>query len=132
MLSVENVLETKFSILKPDQTLGDFVDIISKSNRNIFPVVDDDNNFLGMVTLDDVREIMFDKNKYDSIKVHSLMNKPKSLVHMDDNMDKVMKKFKESGWWNLPVVENDKYRGFVSRSNVFNLYRKMLIEFSEE
>ncbi|MFW5793519.1 MAG: chloride channel protein [Bacteroidota bacterium] len=132
LLSVENVLETKFTVLKPNQTLGDLVKVISKSNRNIFPVVDDDNDFLGMLTLDEVREIMFDRSKYDEIKVHSIMNLPKSIVNLNDNMDVVMQKFKESGWWNLPVVENGKYCGFVSRSNVFNIYRKMLIDFSEE
>ncbi|MBS4013451.1 MAG: chloride channel protein [Bacteroidetes bacterium] len=132
LLSVDNVLETKFSNLNPDQSLGDLVKVISQSNRNIFPVLDSENTFLGMVSLDEVREIMFDREKYNEIKVSDLMNVPKLLVNIDDSMDTVMQKFKESGLWNLPVVENGKYRGFVSRSNVFNIYRKMLVEFSEE
>jgi chloride channel protein, CIC family len=132
LLSVDNVLETKFSILKPDQTLGDLVKIISQSKRNIFPVVDEENTFLGMVSLDEVREIMFDRDKYNELKVYNLMFTPRLLVNIEDSMDEVMRKFKDSGLWNLPVVESGKYRGFVSRSNVFNIYRKMLIEFSEE
>ncbi len=132
LLSVEKVLETKFSTLKPEETLGDLVKVISQSNRNIFPVLDDDNTFLGMISLDEVREIMFDRKKYNELKVSNLMNSPNVLVNIDDSMDAVMQKFKDSGLWNLPVVENGKYRGFVSRSNVFNVYRKMLVEFSEE
>jgi chloride channel protein, CIC family len=132
LLSVDNVLETKFSILKPDQTLGDLVKIISQSKRNIFPVVDEENTFLGMVSLDEVREIMFDRDRYNELKVYNLMFTPRLLVNIEDSMDEVMRKFKDSGLWNLPVVESGKYRGFVSRSNVFNIYRKMLIEFSEE
>jgi chloride channel protein, CIC family len=132
LLSVDNVLETKFSILKPGQTLGDLVKIISQSKRNIFPVVDDENTFLGMVSLDEVREIMFDRDKYNELMVYNLMVTPRLLVNIEDSMDEVMRKFKDSGLWNLPVVESGKYRGFVSRSNVFNIYRKMLIEFSEE
>ncbi len=132
MLTVENVLETKFSKIKPEQTLGDLVKVIAKSNRNIFPVTDDSNNFIGLIVLDEVREIMFDKAKYNKLTVRNLMIKPDVLVNINDHMDTVMQKFKESGMWNLPVVEDGKYRGFISRSNVFNLYRNMLIEFSEE
>lgn len=132
VLSVENVLETKFSILNPEQTLGDLVKVISKSTRNIFPVVDDEDNFLGLVPLDEVREIMFDREKYNEIKVFNLMIMPPMLVNISDSMDEVMEKFRKTGLWNLPVVDKGKYMGFVSRSNVFNVYRKMLIEFSEE
>ncbi len=133
LLKVENVLETDLKTVYPDQTLGDLVNIIAKSQRNIFPVIDEQNNFVGLVPLDDVREIMFDKSKYDELKVRNLMIQPPLKVLMDDNMDTVMKKFRDTGLWNLPVVNNEgKYLGFISRSNVFNLYRTMLIEFSEE
>jgi chloride channel protein, CIC family len=132
LLRVENVVETNFSVVFPDRTLGELVKIIAKSNRNIFPVTDKDGFFLGLVPLDEIREIMFDREKYDKLRVRDLMIIPRQKVHLDDSMDTVMKKFRETGLWNLPVVENGKYMGFVSRSNVFNVYRKMLIEFSED
>ncbi len=132
LLKVENVLETNLKTVEPDQTLGDLVKVIAKSNRNIFPVIDKENNFLGLVPLDDVREIMFDKSKYNELKVRNLMIQPPSTVSIDDQMDEVMKKFRDTGLWNLPVVKDGKYLGFVSRANVFNIYRKMLIEFSED
>jgi chloride channel protein, CIC family len=132
LLKVENVIETNFRVVNPDQTLGELVKIIAKSPRNIFPVIDGDNNFLGLVPLDEIREIMFDREKYDVMKVSDVMIIPQKKVYLQDSMDTVMKKFRDSGHWNLPVVENDKYIGFVSRSNVFNVYRKMLIEFSED
>lgn len=132
MLKVENVLETDMTPVYYDQTLGELVKIIEKSKRNIFPVIDKENNFSGLIPLDEVREVMFDKSKYDSLKARDLMIQPSQVVSFDDNMDVVMNKFKNTGNWNLPVVENGKYLGFVSRSNVFNIYRKMLIEFSEE
>jgi chloride channel protein, CIC family len=132
LLRVENVVETNFSVVFPDRTLGELVKIIAKSNRNIFPVTDKEGFFLGIVPLDEIREIMFDREKYDKLRVRDLMIIPRQKVHLDDSMDTVMKKFRDSGLWNLPVVENGKYRGFVSRSNVFNVYRKMLIEFSED
>jgi CIC family chloride channel protein len=132
LLRVEHVVETNFISVTPDQTLGDLVDVIAKSNRNIFPVLDKDQHFLGLVPLDEVREIMFEREKYDQLKVRDFMVVPSKKVELTDSMDQVMKKFRDSGQWNLPVVENGRYVGFVSRSNVFNVYRKMLIEFSEE
>lgn len=110
----------------------ELVKVIAKSTRNIFQVIDADNNFLGLVPLDNVYEIMFDKNSYDTVKVSTLMIQPPDFVKLNDTMDTVMEKFKYTGLWNLPVIEKSKYIGFVSRSNVFNAYRKLLIEFLEE
>ncbi len=132
LLRLQHVLETNFKTVYPDQTLGELVKLIAKSNRNIFPVIDKDHNFLGVVPMDEIREIMFETSKYDELKVRDLMIIPTRKVQSTDSMEIVMKKFRESGLWNLAVVENGKYRGFVSRSNVFNVYRKMLLEFSEE
>jgi len=132
LLKVENVIETNLVTIAPDQTLGELVKVIARSTRNIFPVIDKENNLLGIVPLDEVREIMFDREKYDKLLVRNLMIIPQKKVELQDSMDTVMKKFRETGLWNLPVVEEGKYVGFVSRSNVFNVYRKMLIEFSEE
>lgn len=132
LLSVESVIETNLRTVAPAQSLGDLVKVIAKSNRNIFPVVDEGGYFLGIVTLDDVREVMFDRSKYEELTVRNLMFQPKATVSPDDSMDEVMKKFRTSGLWNMAVVDKGKYKGYVSRSNVFNVYRKMLIEYSEE
>lgn len=132
LLKVENVVESDMEPVYPDQTLGELVKVVAKTHRNIFPVIDEENNFLGLVPLDEIREIMFDKSKYDELKVRNLMVQPPVYVYIDDQMDAVMQKFRDTGLWNLPVVDNGKYLGFVSRANVFNIYRKMLIEFSEE
>lgn len=132
MLSVKDVLEDNFIVLKPNQSLGDLVKAIAESKRNIFPVTDSEGIFLGLVPLDEVREVMFDRNQYNTLLVSKLMIQPTTHVEVSDSMDTVMKRFKESGYWNLPVLEQGRYLGFVSRSNVFNYYRRQLIEFSEE
>lgn len=132
LLNVESVIETNLNTVTPEMTLGELVKVIAKSKRNIFPVLDPDGNFLGIVWLDDVREIMFDSSKYDQLKVRNLMFQPRATVSLTDSMDTVMRKFRESELWNMAVVENGKYKGYISRSNVFNIYRNMLIEFSEE
>lgn len=132
MLKLEKVIETNFISVKTDETLRDLVKAIKESKRNIFPVVDDENNFLGLIPLDNVRNIMFDYDLYDSVYVKDLLIDPQILINLNDSMEEVMNKFKNTGLWNLPVVEKGKYLGFVSRANIFNAYRKLLVEFSED
>ncbi len=132
LLQVGEVLETNFDKLHPNMTLGELVKVIARASRNIFPVTDEENNFLGLVRLDDVREIMFDRSQYDTLKVHNLMVQPRATVQMDDSMDTVMQKFRDAGLWNMAVLENGKYKGFVSRANVFNIYRNRLLEVSQD
>ena len=132
LLKVGDLIERNFNTVMADDTLGDLVKVISSSTRNTFPVVSCENDFLGMISLDDVRNIMFDKDMYNTIHVSSLMVQPIAIVSPEDTMESVMETFKDTGLWNLPVLNEGKYIGFVSRANVFNAYRKLLIEFSEE
>ncbi len=132
LLQVREVIETNFISVLETHTLRDLVAAISKSNRNFFPVLDENKNLKGVVTLDDIRNIMFNRDLYDSVSVSELMIIPQEFVSLSDNMETVMEKFNNSGLWNMPVVNNGVYIGFVSRSNVFNYYRKKLVEFSEE
>lgn len=134
LMKMDNVIETDLSIVYPDMTLGQLVKVISKSNRNIFPVVNEKNGRLvGIVTLDEVRNIMFRPNLYDRFTVQKLMNMPPAKIYTDMAMEQVMDIFENSGVWNLPVVDrNERYVGFVSKSKIFNTYRKVLVHFSEE
>ena len=133
MLQVDKLVETDFSIVSPDNTLGQLVKILSRSSRNLFPVVDDAAALVGVVLLDDVRSIMFDTGNYDAVRVRDVMKLPPALVTMKESMQSVLDKFETSGAWNLPVVdENGQYVGFVSKSKIFSSYRNMLQQFSDE
>ena len=133
LMRLKNEIETNFSTVRAYDKLGDLVKIVSRSSRNLFPVVDDNDVFLGVVNLNDVREIMFDRDKYDKLYVHELMTPAPEFIFVSDTMEQVMKKFDQSGAWNLPVVSNDsKYIGFVSKSKLFSAYRKLLRDFYEE
>jgi len=132
LLEIDKLIEKNFISIEPDQNLADLIKIIKNSVRNIYPVVDEKGNFLGLVPLDNVRKIMFDQELYNKVFVRDVMIQPNASVSSEDNMDIVMDKFKSSGYWNLPVIDEGKYVGFVSRANIFNAYRKLLIEFSED
>jgi CIC family chloride channel protein len=132
LMSLKTEVETDFNVIPPNSTLGDLVKVVSLSKRNLFPVVDEEGVLCGVITLDLIREIMFKPEMYLDVMVESLMVLPRDFISVHDSMDEVMKKFTVSNAWNLPVLENDKYVGFVSKSKLFNAYRKMLIDFSEE
>ena len=134
LMKMDNVIETDLAIVTPDTTLGQLVKVISKSHRNLFPVVNPKTQrFVGIVSLDEVRNIMFRPELYDRYKVQELMNMPPARIVVNMPMDKVMDTFETTGAWNLPVVdEENKYIGFVSKSKIFNTYRKVLVHFSEE
>ncbi|NDK54374.1 chloride channel protein [Pontibacter fetidus] len=128
IMKIRHLIETEFQAISPEATLRDLVDVIAHSRRNLFPVVDANGTLAGIILLEDIREIMFNTSRYDTVKTKELMVKPPVLVQHDDSMADVMKKFDTSGAWNLPVVEGDKYLGFVSKSSIFTKYRKLLIK----
>jgi len=133
LMKMENVIERDFKTVHPDMDLGRMIGAISQSRRNIFPVVDDNNELLGLVLMDDIRNIMFRQELYHHYKVSRLMVAPPAKLYDTDSMEQVMEKFDETEAWNLPVVdEENKYLGFVSKSKIFNSYREMMVSFSDE
>jgi chloride channel protein, CIC family len=130
LMNLQQEIEKDFKSIHPEQTLRQLLKVLAQSKRNVFPVLDPTGNLMGVVTLDDFREIMFDESQYDEILVQTLMTSAPEVIDVSDRMDVVMKKFDESGAWNLPVVNRNEYVGFVSKSRLFSAYRKMLKEFS--
>lgn len=132
MMKVTRFIETNFLTVNKDATLGEFVTVVAKSERNVFPVIDQDNKFLGVVFINDVRNIVFNHDLYETTKVEDMMYMPDILVEPDESMESVAQKFQESKHYNLPVIKDGKYIGFVSRAQIFSTYRKLLKEFSDE
>ena len=106
--------------------------LVKKSKRNIFPVVNDQVELEGIVTLDDIREMMFDEESRKSIIIKTIMHQPPADVSTQEKMQSVMNKFEVTQAWNLPVIDDGKYIGFISKSRIFNAYRKKLIRQSAE
>ena len=125
-------IETDLVKVKSTGTLGDLVKIISKSKRNLFPVVDQYNILEGVVSLDEVREIMFNVDLYNTTLIRDLMTIPPSYIDRRENIETVMDTFRKTGAWNLPVLDDGYYVGFISKSRIYTTYRELLIQFSEE
>ena len=132
MMDLDEVVETDFREVHQEMTLGEMLhQSVAKSTRNIFPVIDSEGKLKGIVLLDDVREFMFDVTMYDRIYVDSFMQVPPELIfYGTDTMQVVMKKFHDSGAWNLPVIKEGRYLGFVSKSKLLTAYRRKLINFA--
>lgn len=132
LLKMNSVIENDFLTVTPDMNLKQMVDTIARSSRNLFPVVDESNRLIGVVQLDDIRNIMFRPDLYRRMHVSRFMSVPSAKVQIGDTMETVMKTFDDTGAWNLPVVDGDKYVGFVSKSKIFNSYRRVLRHYSED
>ncbi len=132
LLKTDDLIETDIQTIAPSAMFGDLIKLISQSKRNIFAVVDNKGVFLGIVSLEEVRNIMFRPELYNRFTVRRLMVSPPAKVYIGDSMETVARKFDDSHAWNLPVLDGDKYVGFVSKSKVFTAYRDVLVELSSE
>lgn len=132
LLKMDSVIEKDFMEVHPDMTLREMVEVISQSNRNLYPVTDANNVLVGVVLLDDIRNIMFRPDLYDKMRVRKFMSSMPAKIELGQSMDSVMKLFDDTKAWNLPVVERGKYIGFVSKSKIFNSYRRVLKHYTDE
>ncbi len=133
LLKVPDLIESNFTTVGIDDSLGDLVQTVAKSSRDIFPVIDSKGRFQGYVNLGDIRKVMFQKELYDSQHVYNYMRSFSEYVHPDDSMEAVMAKFERTDVWNLPVVDHERvYLGFVSKSRIFSAYRDQLQQVSHD
>jgi CIC family chloride channel protein len=133
LMTMDNIVEHDFVKVHPDMDLGQLIKAIASSHRNIFPVVDSNEELIGVVLLDDIRNIMFRQELYHRFTVEKLMTSVPAKLYDSDSMEQVMQIFDDTQAWNLPVVDSDgKYLGFVSKSKIFNSYREVLVQFSED
>ena len=131
-MDTKELIETDFEILKPELTLGELIYYIARSKRDLFPVVDDEGDLKGMIKMNDIRNIMFEQELYDKITVEELMYMPEFFISPNDSIEVIIQKFKSCGRYNLAVIDDGKYVGFISRARVFSAYRDTLADLSFE
>ena len=133
LLKTSDLIEGDFIPVKIDASLGELVEVVATSKRNIFPVVDERSHFHGYVSLEDIRRDMFRADLYEKHHVYNYMVSAPAYVYIDEKMDSVMNKFEKTQAWNLPVVDHDRsYIGFVSKSKIFSAYRDQLKQVSHD
>jgi CIC family chloride channel protein len=127
-LDLTELIETNFSVVHPDETLKSLIQTVSKASRNLFPVTDDQHKLVGIVHMDHIRNVIFDPVNHENITVKELMIPPAATIEKGDNLHNVLQKFEDTHQWNLPVTDQHKYIGFVSKSSILARYRSELRE----
>ena len=135
MIDIQEILEKDFYVVRSNISSEKLINsILTKSNRNIFPVLDKDDKLIGILNLNDFRHIVFDKKLSRTFKIQEYIKIPKFAILSNDDVNTIVQKFQNSNEWNLPVVnfENNKYIGFISKSKLFSIYRNKIVEISQE
>lgn len=125
-MELSTCIEKDIQPIRSGSTLGALVTLIRQSKRNIFPVLDQEDRFLGVILLDNIRQVMFEQNRYEQVFVDDLMQAAPAEVEIGSSMEEVMLLFDQTQAWNLPVVRQGKYVGFISKSTIFSAYRDQL------
>lgn len=131
-MQVRDLIEDDFEIVSPELTLGQLTYAIARSKRDLFPVVDEKGMMKGMIKMNDIRHLIFEQDLYDKITVSELMYMPQYFISPEDSMEEVVNKFESSKRFNLAVIDNGKYLGFISRARVFSSYREKVADLSED
>ncbi|MGV3632672.1 MAG: chloride channel protein [Bacteroidota bacterium] len=121
------VTETRFEVLRPEFSVAELIEVVKKSEHNIFPVLDKKKRFIGVVYVDEIKEILFSAHQYTQTMVSDLMVNPKQLVYYEDTMDTILEKFDEQGVWVLPLLKEGKFEGFISKSKILSEYRARML-----
>ena len=126
-MRLEDMLQDKYDIISLDKKLRDLVEIIKKSDKNIFAVCDDKGRFIGIIELNDIKQKLFQPERFDKTTIRALVKKPAAILNRDHSMHEVMEKFDITQSWYLPVLDTDRtFLGFISKTKVFNKYREVL------
>ncbi|MFY0252865.1 chloride channel protein [Chitinophaga sp. 30R24] len=131
LLKMDDLIEKDIQSICIDANLRQVIELVKEGSRNVIAVINQQQLFEGIIMLDDIRPIMFNPDLYDKVTVKKLMQAPLAVVHLNDNINLVIKKFDETHVWNLPVVQDKRLIGFISKSSILNKYRLLLQEYSE-
>lgn len=133
LMSLDSVIDRKYTAVQPDMELGQLVHAISKSHSNVLPVLNDAGDLLGEIDMSKLRNILFRTELYHHFKVQQLMSQPEKTFSVNDPMEDVMKQFDQTDAAMLPVLDNDGHLlGYISRTHMYAMYRKTVADLSEE
>ena len=132
-MKTADLIRDKYPRLRSDDRLQDVSSVISGSTVAVFPVLDDDGRFEGVLEMDDIRKHVFDPDRFSRLRVRDLMHAPADFIYEDERMDSVMRKFERPDVWRLPVLTHEGiYLGFISRSRLLAAYREELKQITAE
>ena len=126
-------MEKTDRVLYPDQTLGDVATLVATSKSYVFPVVNRQMQLVGILRMDDIRHLVFRPELFNRFRVSQLMAESPAILGVNDSMDSVIKTFDRTRSWNLPVADQEgTFVGFIRKSTILSIYRKILSDYSQD
>jgi chloride channel protein, CIC family len=125
-IPLDELVENEFIALNQNDKFSTLIEAFTRSKRNVFPVVDDDQNFIGIIPLENFKEFMFKPELYNELRLGDLTSKSELILEINESMEDAMIKLENSSLWNIPVTREGKYVGFISRANILSYYRRIL------
>lgn len=130
MIYTSDLIDKDIQTIQLNATFDELINLVRSGTRNIIGVVNQDKQLEGVITLDSIRPIMFDKDLHEKLTIIKVMSLPPALIDKEEAMDSIIKKFDDTGSWNLPVTHNGKFVGFISKSRILSHYRELLKAYS--
>ncbi|MFZ4928582.1 chloride channel protein [Chryseobacterium sp. Mn2064] len=131
-LRTEDFIDKYSQTINENDSITELFELVKNGDKNIFAVVDETRKLKGILTLDDIRPYLFNKEIDPLQKVIQVMKAPPAILHRENKPLDILQTFDDTGVWNLPVVsENNDFIGFISKSSILMSYRQLLKEYSD-
>ncbi|SIQ08260.1 MULTISPECIES: chloride channel protein [unclassified Chryseobacterium] len=131
-LRTEDFIDKYSQTINENASVSELFEMVKNGNKNIFAVVDENRKLRGVLTLDDIRPYLFNKEMETSQTVAQMMKAPPAILHRENKPLDILQTFDDTGVWNLPVVNNNNdFIGFISKSSILMSYRQLLKEYSD-
>jgi CIC family chloride channel protein len=126
-ISIDEIIQKNYQSVYVDQNLDDLVKIIKQSDRNIFVVLTRQNKFAGIIELNDIKDKLFESDKFKTFSILKLMKLPKATLNINQEVQDIMDEFDKTQSWYLPVLSDQKeFIGFISKTKLFDSYRSII------
>ncbi|MDC8100252.1 chloride channel protein [Chryseobacterium rhizosphaerae] len=131
-LRTDDFIDKYSQTINENASITDLFELVKNGDKNIFAVVDDQRKLKGILTLDDIRPYLFNKEIDPSQLIVQVMKAPPAILHRENKPLEILQTFDDTGVWSLPVVsENNDFIGFISKSSILMSYRQLLKEYSD-
>lgn len=132
LLNTVDLIDVDFQSINEKESFASLLELIKKGKRNLIAVVDDQKHLTGIISLDDIRPVLFDWQDHARLNLERFIRKVPEVINQNDSVVSIVQKFDSSGAWNLPVIDsNHRFIGFISKSGVLSRYRQLLQDHSE-
>jgi len=130
-ISLDSIINRNFTVLQKDTLIKDFYRLLTETNANIFAVVNNTGGLLGVVLMDQVRKQLFNERPATAT-IQEIMTPAPAIIDYYQPMNDVMETFDALDVWQLPVVKDDIFVGFISKSALLAQYREVIIKQHKE